>query len=63
MKNGVNTMTNLEIITKVSILVQAIAITKLIELEKENKVRRGDKLLLFMAGFGLNWQAVILEKV
>ena len=38
-------------------------IANLIELEKENKVRRGDKLLLFMAGFGLNWQAVILEKV
>ncbi|HEY8024228.1 MAG TPA: 3-oxoacyl-[acyl-carrier-protein] synthase III C-terminal domain-containing protein [Burkholderiaceae bacterium] len=26
-------------------------------------VRKGEKLLLFMAGYGLNWQCVILEKV
>ncbi|MGZ3768624.1 MAG: 3-oxoacyl-[acyl-carrier-protein] synthase III C-terminal domain-containing protein [Bdellovibrio sp.] len=33
------------------------------KLEEENLVQSGQKLLLFMAGFGLNWQALILEKV
>jgi 3-oxoacyl-[acyl-carrier-protein] synthase-3 len=26
-------------------------------------VKSGEKVLLFMAGYGLNWQGVILEKV
>lgn len=38
-------------------------IANLLSLEAEGKVKSNDKLLLFMAGFGLNWQAVILEKV
>jgi 3-oxoacyl-[acyl-carrier-protein] synthase-3 len=38
-------------------------IVNLKRLEDEKKVQPGQKLLLFMAGFGLNWQAVILEKV
>jgi len=32
-------------------------------LAASGKLRSGDKLLLFMAGYGLNWQCVILEKV
>jgi 3-oxoacyl-[acyl-carrier-protein] synthase-3 len=37
-------------------------VVNLVELEKTGRLRAGDKVLLFMAGFGLNWQAVILEK-
>ena len=32
-------------------------------LERAGKIAPGQKLLLFMAGFGLNWQAVVLERV
>lgn len=32
-------------------------------LEKQNVVQSGEKLLLLMAGFGLNWQCLIIEKV
>lgn len=35
----------------------------LVSLEKTGRLKSGDHLLLFMAGFGLNWQCVILEKV
>lgn len=38
-------------------------VVNLVELEKTTTVKPGSKLLLFMAGFGLNWQSVILEKV
>ncbi len=31
-------------------------------LEEQGHIGPGDKLLLFMAGYGLNWQCVILEK-
>ncbi|HEX9782363.1 MAG TPA: 3-oxoacyl-[acyl-carrier-protein] synthase III C-terminal domain-containing protein [Opitutaceae bacterium] len=31
-------------------------------LETEGKIRAGERLLLTMAGYGLNWQCVILEK-
>lgn len=50
-------------IKKCGHIISSDNIANLIELEKEKKVKSGDKLLLFMAGFGLNWQAVILEKV
>jgi len=36
-----------------------INIRRLVE---ENKIRPGDRLLLVMAGYGLNWQCVILER-
>lgn len=32
-------------------------------LSESGALRPGDKLLLFMAGYGLNWQCVILERV
>jgi 3-oxoacyl-[acyl-carrier-protein] synthase-3 len=31
-------------------------------LMEEGKIKRGERLLLLMAGYGLNWQCVILEK-
>ena len=37
-------------------------IVNLIRLQEQVGVRKGARLLLFMAGFGLNWQSVILEK-
>jgi 3-oxoacyl-[acyl-carrier-protein] synthase-3 len=30
-------------------------------LQEEGALRRGDKVLLFMAGYGLNWQGAVLE--
>ncbi len=38
-------------------------VVNLCELKKTGKIKSGDKLLLLMAGFGLNWQAVLLEAV
>ncbi len=38
-------------------------IVNLVALEQDERLRPGDKLLLCMAGYGLNWQAVILERV
>jgi 3-oxoacyl-[acyl-carrier-protein] synthase-3 len=37
-------------------------VVNLVRLEEKRTVRRGAMVLLFMAGFGLNWQSVILEK-
>ena len=37
-------------------------VVNLLRLEESGMVRSGQRLLLLMAGFGLNWQAVILEK-
>jgi 3-oxoacyl-[acyl-carrier-protein] synthase-3 len=37
-------------------------VVNLVRLQEKRTVRPGAKLLLFMAGFGLNWQSVILEK-
>ena len=31
-------------------------------LERQGSVRTGDRLLLVMAGYGMNWQALVLEK-
>ncbi len=32
-------------------------------LDQKNAVRPGDKLMMLMAGYGMNWQSVLLEKV
>ncbi len=37
-------------------------IVNLMALEETGKVQVGDHLLMLMAGFGLNWQAVVLKK-
>lgn len=38
-------------------------VINLLALESSGKIRRGDLLLLPMAGYGLNWQCLLLEKV
>ena len=38
-------------------------LVNLAQMDRDALVERGQRLLLVMAGFGLNWQAVILEKV
>jgi 3-oxoacyl-[acyl-carrier-protein] synthase-3 len=38
-------------------------IVNLRQLIADGRLERGDKLLLVMAGYGLNWQCLILEKV
>lgn len=50
-------------IADVGHIISSDNVVNLIDLEKKHPVKSGEKLLLFMAGFGLNWQAVILEKV
>ncbi|HTJ45279.1 MAG TPA: 3-oxoacyl-[acyl-carrier-protein] synthase III C-terminal domain-containing protein [Kofleriaceae bacterium] len=44
-------------------VISADNVANLIRLEQEVAITPGTRLLLPMAGFGLNWQAVILEKV
>lgn len=50
-------------IQEVGHIISSDNIVNLVKIEEEKLVKPGQKLLLFMAGFGLNWQAVILEKV
>ena len=50
-------------IKEVGHIISSDNIVNLEWLEKEGKIKSGQKLVLFMAGFGLNWQAIILEKV
>jgi len=38
-------------------------IINLKHLDEQNILKPGERLLLFMAGYGLNWQCVVLEKV
>ncbi len=50
-------------IKEVGHIISSDNIVNLAKIEKDGLVKSRQKLLLFMAGFGLNWQAVILEKV
>lgn len=50
-------------IGEVGHIISSDNIVNLLALEASGRVRSGQRLLLFMAGFGLNWQSVILEKV
>jgi 3-oxoacyl-[acyl-carrier-protein] synthase-3 len=50
-------------IGEVAHIISSDNVVNLRKLEETTTVRKGAKLLLFMAGFGLNWQSVILEKV
>jgi 3-oxoacyl-[acyl-carrier-protein] synthase III len=43
-------------------VISADNIVNLRDLEQSGRVRRGDRLLLLMAGYGMNWQCTILEK-
>ena len=38
-------------------------ILNLIDLEESDRMQPGDRLLLFMASFGMNWQGLVLEKM
>lgn len=44
-------------------VISADNIINLAELERSDRLHKGDRLLLFMAGFGSNWQCLVLEKV
>jgi 3-oxoacyl-[acyl-carrier-protein] synthase-3 len=44
-------------------VISADNIINLADLESSGQLRSGDKLLTFMAGFGSNWQCLILERV
>ncbi|MFL5815614.1 MAG: 3-oxoacyl-[acyl-carrier-protein] synthase III C-terminal domain-containing protein [Bdellovibrionia bacterium] len=50
-------------ISEVAHIISSDNVVNLKKLESTGNLRSGDRLLLFMAGFGLNWQAVILQKV
>ena len=43
--------------------ISADNVLNLLELEASGRVKPGDRLLLFMASFGMNWQGLVLEKV
>ncbi len=51
-----------ESIADVGHIISSDNVVNLMRLEQTGRVRKGAKLLLFMAGFGLNWQSVVLEK-
>jgi 3-oxoacyl-[acyl-carrier-protein] synthase-3 len=44
-------------------VISADNIINLKHLQEQNTLNAGDRVLLFMAGYGLNWQCVVLEKV
>lgn len=50
-------------ISEVGHIISSDNVVNLRLLEREVGLKSGTRLLLFMAGFGLNWQSVILEKV
>jgi 3-oxoacyl-[acyl-carrier-protein] synthase-3 len=43
-------------------LISGDNIVNLMRLEEEGRVRSGDRLLLLMSGYGLNWQGIVVEK-
>ena len=53
----------METISTVGHVISGDNIINLNKIEQEGIVKPKEKLLLLMAGFGLNWQCVILEKV
>lgn len=50
-------------IADVGHIISSDNVVNLLDLERRRTIESGDRLLLFMAGFGLNWQSVILEKI
>lgn len=52
-----------ETLSKVGHIISSDNIVNLKTLEASGQIKSGDRLLLCMAGYGLNWQAAILEKV
>ena len=52
-----------ETIGEVAHIISSDNVVNLLKLENSGKIQPGQRLLLLMAGFGLNWQGTILEKV
>lgn len=52
-----------ESIADVAHIISSDNVVNLSKLENSGKILPGQRLLLLMAGFGLNWQGVIVEKV
>jgi 3-oxoacyl-[acyl-carrier-protein] synthase-3 len=50
-------------IREIGHVISADNIINLKRLDEEKRLKSGDRVLLFMAGYGLNWQCVILEKI
>jgi len=53
----------METLSEVGHCISGDNIINLKHLDDQNKFKSGDKILMLMAGFGLNWQCVIVEKV
>lgn len=51
-----------ETLPRVAHVIGGDNVINLIELEAQGRVARGDRVLLVVAGYGLNWQGVLLEK-
>jgi len=49
-------------ISEVGHVISGDNLINLKHLDDAAKIRRGEKVLMFMAGYGLNWQCLILEK-
>lgn len=49
-------------IAEVGHMISGDNLVNLAHLTAEGRVRRGQRVVLFMAGYGLNWQCVLLEK-
>ena len=52
-----------ETITEIAHMISGDNIVNLKRLKEKGKIRSGERILLVMAGYGLNWQCVILEAV
>jgi 3-oxoacyl-[acyl-carrier-protein] synthase-3 len=50
-------------ISEVGHVISADNIVNLVALEASGRLRKGDRVLLTMAGFGLNWQGLLLERI
>lgn len=50
-------------IGEVAHIISSDNVVNLLKLENSGKIKPGQRLLLLMAGFGLNWQGTILERV
>ncbi|MBW3565722.1 MAG: hypothetical protein KY459_13460 [Acidobacteria bacterium] len=53
----------LDTIGDIGHIISSDNLVNLAELDRSGRIESGDRLLLVMAGFGLNWQTLLLEKV
>ena len=52
----------LKTLASVGHMISGDNIVNLLALDQAGEIKTGDKLLLLMAGYGLNWQSIILQK-